>query len=256
MITNGTSFYQQLEHSGKITQWIPGDDEQKYRKNLEEYPDRMAYNGWDGPRAEFVYRFNSAGFRAEEFTDEPSVMFLGCSMTMGVGIEEEKTWAYTVAKELGLRRHNLATGGSSNDACFRLFMHWHRVHKPKIVIHYSPPPHRMEIFDFRGHIMNILPNPGQNGRTIQFKGKSTDSLYETWLSNDTNSTMNMQKNKLAIEYVCEQQGIKYLFMEHDVKYTFDTKQGYERDAEEKGRDLIHPGAHWHRNMHKKVMSLL
>jgi hypothetical protein len=227
-------------------QWIPGDDERKYLHHMKNRRDMMEYNEWDGKRAEFTYRFNSHAFRADEFSDEPSVMFLGCSMTMGVGIELEKTWAHMVARDLGLKNHNLATGGSSNDACYRLFAHWHRIHKPKIVVHYSPPPERLEVFDALGRINNMLPSVVEHVEKNEF--------YKIWISNQTNSAMNEQKNRYAIEGMCMREGIKYHWMGHH--QMFPHEHGFEYDKKSFGRDLLHPGAYWHRNMHKRIMTEL
>ena len=246
MLTNGISQYHQRRYSNKDVRWVPGDDENKYIHNMKTHRDLMAYSGWDGERADFTYKFNSHGFRAEEFSDEPSVMFLGCSMTMGVGIELEHTWAFKVAQDLGLKNHNLASGGSSNDACYRLFAHWHRIHKPKIVIHYSPPPERMEVFDDRGTINNLLPSVVDN--------VEKNKLYKIWISNEINSAMNEQKNRHAIELFCMREGIRYHWLGHH--QMFPTDHGFEYDKKSFGRDLLHPGAYWHRNMHKRIMSEL
>ena len=246
MVTNGISQYHQRKYSGKDVRWVPGDDENKYKHNMSTRRDLMELNGWTGARADFTYRFNSHGFRAEEFSDEPSVMFLGCSMTMGVGIELEHTWAYKVAQDLGLKNHNLATGGSSNDACYRLFAHWHRIHKPKIVVHFSPPPERLEVFDAHGRINNMLPSVVDHVEKNEF--------YKIWISHQTNSAMNEQKNRHAIESFCMREGIRYHWMEHH--QMFPTDHGFEYDKKSFGRDLLHPGAYWHRNMHKRIMTEL
>jgi|LauGreDrversion4_1035100.scaffolds.fasta_scaffold12462_4 hypothetical protein len=246
MLTNGVSPYQNRGYSNKVVRWIPGDHEEKYIHNMKNHRDLMKYNSWDGYRGEFTYRFNSQGFRADEFGDEPSVMFLGCSLTMGLGIELEHTWAFKVAQDLGLKNHNLATGGSSNDACYRLFTHWHRIHKPKIVIHYSPSPERLEAFYGDGRINNMLPSVTKHIENNQF--------YGIWLSNEINSVMNEQKNRYAIELMCMREGIRYYWLGHH--QMFSIEDGFEYDKKSLGRDLLHPGAYWHRNMHKRIMTEL
>lgn len=237
----GETFYSQRKMVSGEYQWIPGDDSDKYVYHMKKKRSEMEYNGWDGDRANFTYKFNSYGFRSEEFTEEPSVMFLGCSMTMGVGIELELTWTYMVAKSLGLRNHNLGIGGGNNDGAFRMFDYYHRLFKPKIVIHYSPPNQRLEYFDHRNKIINMMP-----------RSEWYDShMYRTWLSNDLNSELNFQKNSLAIQHLCNMSDIKYFVFPHE--QMFPTEHGFEYDPKEFGRDLLHPGAGWHRNMHKRIM---
>lgn len=229
-------------YANKNTRWIPGDDEKKYKHHMETKREQMKEWGWDGPRGEFTYKFNSHGFRADEFTDEPSVMFLGCSMTMGVGIELENTWAHMVARDLGLKNHNLATGGSSNDACFRLFNNWHRIYRPELVVYYSPPRERMEFVTLDRKIVNLLPH-----------GQVTD-MYKQWILTHYNGEFNQQKNVLAVEFLCKENNIPFVWLPHE--QMFKTDEGFEHIPYEYGRDLLHPGNGWHRNMHKRVMSLI
>jgi len=244
MITLGTSSYEKL--AGKETRWIPGDDKTKYNDNMKKNLHLMQLNGWDGARGELTYKINSDGFRADEFSNEPSVMFLGCSMTMGVGIELENTWAQMIAKDLGLKNHNLGTGGSNNDAAFRLFNHWHRRYKPELVVYYSPPPVRLEIFyTNRLHIVNLLPNSGD---------WVNDRVYQMWISTDINAQLNQQKNLLAVEYLCKQSNIPLVWLDNPQMFNLEDESEF--ISKEFGRDLLHPGNSWHRKMHKRIMSMI
>lgn len=240
--TNGESYYLQRGMSGGEYRWIDGDGEHKYLTNMEKNRRKMELSGWDGPRAEFTYRFNSHGFRADEFSNDPSIMFLGCSMTMGVGMELENTWAHMVARDLGLKNHNLGIGGSSNDGCFRMFAHWYLRYPPKIVVHYSPPLERMEVLDVNGRINQFLP----------WHPRPRLELYNMWMSFHMNPKLNYQKNSLAIEKLCADAGIRYIALHHHQSFLIE--EGFEYDENDWGRDLLHPGVMWHRNMHKRVMA--
>ena len=246
MITDGQNFYSQRGMVSAEFQWIPGDDEEKfnYHLNLPKARQDLEYNGWIGERCSaLTYKMNQFGFRAPEFTDDPAVMFLGCSLTMGVGIEYEKSWAYLVAESLGLRNHNMGIGGSNNDACFRLFNHYHRMFKPKMVIHMIPPINRMEYYDMNGRIIQLMPR------------STLVDTYSFWLENDRNAIFNMQKNSLAIKQLCSEQNIPYYCLNCDPTFLVD--DGYEfQDKKEYGRDLLHPGATWNRNVAKRVLSLI
>jgi hypothetical protein len=62
---------------------------------------------------DFVYRFNSLGFRGEEpKPDVPCIVTLGCSITMGVGVPEEMRWGDLVAEHYGIQHYNFGLGGS------------------------------------------------------------------------------------------------------------------------------------------------
>ena len=46
------------------------------------YREYFRERGWDRPEA-ITYKFNSEGFRCEEFDDSPCLVALGCSFTFG-----------------------------------------------------------------------------------------------------------------------------------------------------------------------------
>ena len=55
--------------------WLPMDTKQLYKHNLKQNAQELA--PWiDNP---FTYKFNSKGFRCEEFDTTDNVVFLGCS---------------------------------------------------------------------------------------------------------------------------------------------------------------------------------
>ena len=139
---------------------------------------------------------------------------------------------------------SLATGGSSNDACFRLFNHWHRIHKPSLVVHYSPPPNRFELIGPNDRIKNYLPY--DHWLKIDF--------YREWICNDFNGEFNAQKNHLAIKQLCQENDIPLVYLDHNQMFIIE--EGYEFIPYEYGRDLLHPGESWHRNMRKRVMSMV
>ena len=95
---------------------------------------------------EITYTFNSYGFRSDEFEeDNDSIIFLGCSHTMGVGLPSNRVWCHLVASSLGLRYFNLGIGAGSLDSAFRVFSEWYPIIKPKYVFLQKPRP-RAEIF--------------------------------------------------------------------------------------------------------------
>lgn len=133
----------------------PKDNGQGFTTNWESSDTR---ENWD--RGKFIaeklgwtehnvkYRFNKWGFRhKDDFVENRnSIVFLGCSMTMGTGVNYEQTWPYHVAKELGLDCVNLGQPGTGINAAYRVAKMWLPVIKPKIVMFYTPNPHRRELW--------------------------------------------------------------------------------------------------------------
>jgi hypothetical protein len=184
--------------------WNGTDSEELYQKNLVKNRLLLEQYKWiDRP---ITYKFNSHGFRADEFdSTEPGVMFLGCSHTLGVGLPVESTWAHIVSRSLRLNNYNLGVGGSSNDTAFRLAHHWIEQLKPKLVVLLSAERTRLELQFDNDQIYDLSVWP------IGFP--IVDNFMKHWYSNDTNSNMNYLKNTLAIKQLCSDRNIKYVQQE-------------------------------------------
>jgi hypothetical protein len=208
-----------LEYCNKELDWLPSDTEERYLKHLETHRGALEMNGWiDKPH--FTYKFNSHGFRSDEFSDDPSVMFLGCSHTTGIGMPVEDTWARIVAKQLNLKCFNLGIGASSNDTAFRLGHHYIPLLKPQLVIWLSTDISRVELHTLRGQIEPHGPWTEDGGYFL-----------DNWLTNPINSEYDFLKNSLGIEYVCKLNNIKLIHVPADnIMHKLDY-----------ARDLLHHG---------------
>ena len=110
---------------------------------------------------DFSYTFNSYGFRSDEFEEDTnSIMFLGCSHTMGVGLPYDKIWCHLVAESMGMRYFNLGVGAGSLDSIFRVFSEWYPIIKSKYVVMQKPAP-RAELFA-GGASLRITPHQGEH----------------------------------------------------------------------------------------------
>jgi hypothetical protein len=192
---NYNSIYK--KHCDTTINWLPSDTEELYNKNLIEQRDLLIKNNWIDRK--ISYTFNSEGFRSDRFTNNPTVMFLGCSNTIGIGLPVEAIWPTLVAKQLNMSCANLGQGGGSADTAFRLCLGWIDKIKPKLVIFLQPPGTRWE----------LLTN-----RKIEFLGTGFPVLaYEPymkeWWADDNNHHFNTEKNTLAIQQLCEQRNIKF-----------------------------------------------
>ena len=118
--------------ANRTVKWLPQDTEELYLENLKSNQLALERNGWID--TEITYKFNSFAFRCEEFTNDPSILFLGCSHTVGVGLPVEHTWPTIVANKLNLKCYNLGQGGGSADTAYRLGSHWIPKILPNIVV--------------------------------------------------------------------------------------------------------------------------
>lgn len=209
-----------LHYANKTLDWLPMDTEELFNENLKKRKSELQTYGWIDHK--FIYKFNSEGFRSDEFSEEQGIVFLGCSHTMGIGIPYENTWPYLVSKSFNKKCYNLSIGGSSNDTAFRLAHHYLPLLNSKTVVFLSTYSHRLELIR-------------QQREILQFFGPGTSPIknckfYDTWLSNDTNMEANKLKNILAINMICTNLGIKFICVDQSIMKNLDL-----------ARDLAHRG---------------
>jgi hypothetical protein len=206
-------------YANQILYWLPMDTEILYQINLREHKEKIILNGWLDFK--ITYKFNSHGFRCEEFSESPSIMTIGCSNTCGIGLPIEHTWSNIVANNLNLHLSNLGIGGYSNDTAFRLCYGWIDKIKPKVLIFLQTPPSRSEI---------VTPT---SFNTVCARNHSKyEKFYKDWISDESNDQLNSLKNSLAVQQLCSSRGIKFL------SFNSDTFRSFEID---KARDLTHCG---------------
>jgi hypothetical protein len=221
--------------AGQELKWLRMDTKELYLKNFKNNHSKLEKYGWIN--APITYKFNNYGFRSDEFSHDPNIMFLGCSHTCGIGISVEHTWANIVSKTVGLKNFNLGIGGSSNDTAFRLAQHWIPQLIPSIVMFLSADHSRFEL-----HNGNQIKNYGAG----QDFGNGDQVIpWKIWISNDTNGDMNYLKNTLAIEQVCAQHSIKFLHIEQG------TIRFHEHDL---ARDLVHGGIECNQSIAEQFLS--
>ena len=240
MLLNYNSLYFR-RFANQTLNWLPMDTEELYKKNILEKYDELKQNGWiNNP---FTYSFNSKGFRCGEFTTEQSIMFLGCSITMGTGIPEHSRWSNLVSDTLKMKCVNLGIGGGSHDTAFRLCHGWIDKIKPNIVIFQKPPIIRFELVT-----KSQITNMGPWSLLGEPRGRSHgDPFFKVWSFDDQNSKLNELKNSLAIEYICNQRNIKFLQIDESM---------WSSVAVDSARDLAHPGVQSNINVSAKVVSLI
>jgi hypothetical protein len=216
--------------------WLTSDTEENYNKNYETRYHELKKYGWVDNH--FTYKFNSHGFRCEEFNGDPSIMTLGCSNTIGIGLPVDKTWPELLAKELNMKCANLGIGGGSLDTVFRLCHGYIDVIKPKIVVLLSPPGPRIELF-----VNDDVYNLG----SWTFNDKymfDKSSFFHMWTTGKNNIYFNTEKNILAIKQLCEQRNIKFINKDNSELYI---------EKNTLARDLLHTGIENHKLLIKNLL---
>lgn len=224
--------------AGKTVTWCPSDSEDRFTANMADPKQRARLEEFGWTRDNVSYTFNKDGFRSEEFTDgvNDSVLFLGCSLTVGIGVDLESSWAYKVASSLGLRRYNLGIGAGSADTCFRLAHHWIPRLRPKYVMMLTPSAARMEMV-LEKHLVNLTP------QLLNYMEKHyaemLQGFYTGWLAHPANGELNRLKNVMGVQSICNSIGVPLVEIP-----TENCGIGDARWVSKLGRDLMHPGREW------------
>lgn len=232
MHLNHDSLYKKL--AKKTVKWLTSDTEEQYKSHLVTKYDQLKKYGWI-ERSEFDYKFNEYGFRCDNFSEEPTIMFLGCSNTIGIGVPENDRWSNIVSRNLNLKCANLGIGGSSLDTAFRMCHGWIDKINPKLVILRKPPGTRFEL------VTSV------NQQHISAWKGTNDTFYKVWSIDDNNAEFNSMKNIMAIQYMCDERKIKLVVAESFYRNfpEFDL-----------ARDLIHAGSKSNKCFADKVLSLI
>ena len=180
--------------------WHSTDTEECFEKNSKA----NKLGPWHSV-SNIEYKFNSYGFRAEEFSNTDNIVSLGCSFTLGVGIYAYQTWSDIVSKTLGLANFNLSIDGSSADCCFRMAANWIPQLKPKVVLYQNPEPSRFEWFD------TVYKKP----HNMLASSQNHSAFYKEWVMCERNLTMNYLKNLYAIQYLAESVGALFVHIPLD-----------------------------------------
>lgn len=217
--------------AGQSVPWHSDDKESRFAENSKKNKKKLEATGL--ANKEFEYKFNSSGFRSPEFTDSGTdILFVGCSLTVGVGLPEENTWPYIVANELGCTWANIGMSAGAADTCFRFSNFWIPKIKPAKVVYLEPPPGRFEILKDNIHFENDVILSAHDDHEINY----------LWQATPQNTKLNYLKNKLGIKSIAEAHGSDFFYFHY-----------LEIHHDRQARDLGHPGIAANANFAKIVV---
>lgn len=134
------------DNSNKTLLYVPGDSLEQFNNNSAKQKDDWYYRN-----VEISYQFNNLGHRCKNFEDidqDNYILFIGCSHTMGVGLELEKTYPYLLSEKLNMDYYNLAIPATGIDVVeYNLLTWFFKMKKPKLVILQWPDHSRFIQYD-------------------------------------------------------------------------------------------------------------
>lgn len=220
------------------TKWCQTDSPMTYAKNLE----RLGPN-WHYATKSVEYKFNRHGYRTNEWESidwAQSVVLFGCSLVLGIGVNEDETVGYHLSKMLGRPVINLGIGGSSIAmSLFNSMLMMERKPTPwGVGFLWTEPSRLVEFTDSKLINWGIwhLDLNTDGGR----KNYGKSNIIRYWNSYDENSSLHSyfltraaKASWAARTRYCE----STFLLSTKEKLQLDTYLNYDQQA----RDCIHPG---------------
>lgn len=201
--------------------WCDTDNEENFKKNP-----KVGYSV-----ESIFYKFNSFGYRTKEFnfeSNKPSILCLGCSSTVGIGVNYEESWPAYIEKQFSDHDvYNLGVSGGSCDTVIRILANIKNFLNPEIVFILWPNSHRYEIYQDIG-VINLHP---------------TDRNFTLLTTDDSHFFNIMEKNYFFASCLSKLYGYEVISVDMLVnldawsKYTIQIPMDTGRDS--------HQGVKWH-----------
>ena len=226
----------------KTLQWFSTDSPERCEPGLEN--------------SRIDYRFNSDGYRSEEFEGSTdSVLSIGCSHTLGVGVDERDVSARIIANSLGLANLNLGWPGASNCYVSRMTYQAVPLIGPEIVVVNFAHSDRLECFDINGRRLDYRSDADFRDQT---EGQVFRSIRS--MASDYERIARFIKNFRLVASVLKGKRWVYSlnrFDEDDLAHRLPEENRVPAMQQlDLARDQMHPGIESHRKHAENVLKAL
>ena len=245
-----------ISRANSTKKWLGTDCLENYKEVTDFGPN--IYKPGD-----IEYKFNNNGFRCDEFTlkSEIPIVFLGCSISEGMGLRQEDVWAYKLLEKIrnktgkNIPYWNLGLGASSIDTQSSNLYLFSKI-QPYIqyVFSYFPPFHRRE-YCF-GNNVTTAWGPGDQGRHKTLGNIFIDTYFKNHQTNQSLMLIDSILDKNNTRMYCSRWGVE----DNDFDL-FDTflNMNYFAWPEERldaARDGMHHGPAYHAQLADKFWSII
>ena len=228
-----------FQHRNTTIDWCPSDTEDRFNKMLKDPIKGPQVEHWKD--VEIKYSFNNNGFRKQDngqmedyHSEEGGVLYLGCSITFGIGVNLEQTWSWILhqRKWPEKRYMNFGNPGCGIETYYRMLKAYIGIVKPElVVVTYPWSSSRAEMFDPKiGDWNDLFMSVPKGYLLMMIRNQNKDMTMEEmdWftrmsLFSKEPSILRYMKHKEAISWMCHEQGAQLVWQTHNEMATAITK---------------------------------
>lgn len=251
-----------------IGEYLPSDDLNRAQHNLEHNFDKLEKSGWidNGKLKQIEYKVNLQGCRSKNFSeikDKNVIIGIGCSITFGVGLNQQDTWIHKLAEALDCEYVNISAPGCSTFVQSLLCTEYilEEFTNVKGVYLFTPPPGRLDLIGFE-HVSDMDKDIKNRNMVITgfvpfiedfLNSERKPSHYEQTilLSAFYTSFFQATHDRLLLKYKCELEKIPFFEIDSALFDPPVDNMVY-RDL---ARDLMHSGKNYHNNIFKAFLEM-
>ena len=187
-----------LNRASTVSEFHGSDSRELFVSNCAKSNERAELKRYGWLTREIQYKFNSQGFRCDEFDSRENFIALGCSFTEGVGVPVTEAWPAFLSQRVGLHGWNLGIGGTSVLSVARLLVPAIHALAPKFIAVFLPPKQRFDVVEHHGYATTFTP--GDNKDAQIFHTKLASSYVKSWFANLANAELQFK----MVEAYCTQ----------------------------------------------------
>lgn len=188
-----------LTYPKTSTEWLANDSLELYTKNLQRMPESWYYR-----HHTVTYTWNSQGYRCAEFDTidwSSSIVFMGCSYTMGLGLDDSDIITRYFDSAVNLGQHGVSINHIQYNTLQMIDLGW----RPSRVIVIVPdlvrtafwgPKDWVDLtphdFDLRGHALN----------------PTVCDYYRSWLTMEPMAEQTNYMTARSVQALWQSQGVR------------------------------------------------
>jgi hypothetical protein len=203
-----------------------------------------------------VYDMNEHGYRSNSIKEKSdfNILTLGCSWTMGIGLNVDETWPMLIGNEFGKTFNYSMYGVSTSFVAKTFYKFVSSQFTPNLVLIMWPGFSRRDYMKDDGSFKKVGGFRTAHSKDIVWKNETEDLLFLE-LRNDYQDLMIFWESYKFVETIAKLYNIKIFHKVAGYYHGFfEPKNCYKNDK--LARDGEHPGKNWHYNFSQEFLKFI